>query len=89
MSFSNSPGSVTFKLTGRLARAYKLKEGENIIEYDLKKKKYIIVSNKTQDKDLLLRRLIRYFGSCEILYPKAMKEKMLTLVEEMEKIYAQ
>lgn len=89
MSFSNSPGSVTFKLTGRLARAYKLKEGENIIEYDLKKKKYIIVSNKTQDKDLLLRRLIRYFGSCEILYPKSMKEKMLTLVEEMEKIYAQ
>lgn len=80
-----SPSSVTFKLKNRLAQAYKLKKGESVIEYG---RDYIIVSNKLEDKELLIKRLIRYFDSCEILYPKIMKENMLNLLDEMEKLYA-
>ena len=85
VSTINLAGSVTFKLKNRLASSYKLKEGENVIEQGLD---YIIVSNSLEDKDLILKRLIRYFDSCEILYPKSMKEKMLKLIEDMESIYA-
>lgn len=85
VSTINLSGSVTFKLKDRLAFSYKLKEGETIIEQGMD---YIIVSNNLEDKDLILNRLIRYYNNCEILYPKAMKEKMLNLIENMESIYA-
>ncbi len=85
VSTINLSGSVTFKLKDRLAFSYKLKEGETIIEQGMD---YIIVSNNLEDKDLILNRLIRYYNNCEILYPKAMKEKMLNLIEDMESIYA-
>lgn len=87
-SYANSPSAVTFKLTGRLAKSYVHKKGDVTIEQDLENHEYIIISNKIEDKDLLLRRLIRYVDSCEILYPKVMREKMLLLVKEMEEIYA-
>lgn len=85
VSTINLSGSVTFKLKNRLAYSYKLKEGETIIEHGMD---YIIVSNNLEDKDLILRRLIRYYDNCEILYPKAMKENMLQLIEDMESLYA-
>lgn len=85
ISTLNLAGSVTFKLKNRLAASYKLKEGETIIEQGID---YIIVSNNLEDKDLILKRLIRYFDNCEILYPKTMKEKMLNLINDMESIYA-
>ena len=84
ISTVNISGSVTFKLKNRLAASYKLKEGETIIE---RGDNFIIVSNSLEDKDLILKRLIRYYGNCEILYPRTMKEKMLKLIEEMEHIY--
>lgn len=80
-----SPSSVTFKLKNRLASAYKLKKDETVIEYG---HDYKIIANNHEDKDLLLKRLLRYYDSCEILYPRAMKEKMLNMIEEMENIYA-
>lgn len=81
---TNSSTSVTFKLKNRLALSYKLKEGETIIE---RGKDFIVVSNNLEDKDLIIRRLLRYYDSCEILYPKAIKEKLLSLIDEMEQLY--
>ncbi len=86
ISTINLSGSLTFKLKNRLAASYKLKEGESVIEQG---PDYIIVSNNLEDKDLIIKRLIRYFNNCEILYPKSMKEKMLNLIEDMEKMYAE
>ncbi len=84
VSTINLSGAVTFKLKGRLASSYKLKEGETVLEMGVD---YKVISNTLEDKDLILKRLIRYFDSCEILYPKQMKEKMLNLINEMESIY--
>lgn len=85
LSMINSTGAVTFKLTGRLAHSYVLKEGDIVIQHETDS---IIVSNSIEDKDLLLKRLIRYYDACEILYPTVMREKMLNLINEMENLYA-
>lgn len=84
-SASNYPSSVTFKLKGRLKDSYVLKEEEKIIQYG---SDFIVVSNKIEDRTLLVKRLLRYYDKCEILYPKECRQKMVRLIEEMEDIYA-
>lgn len=80
----NPTTSILFKLKGRLANSYMLKEGETILEQD---DNFLIVSNKNEDKDLILKRLLRYFNQCEILYPKSYRQKLLNIITEMEKLY--
>ena len=85
MTAEANPSAVLFKLKGRLAHAYVIKRGEVILEEG---SDFIIVSNKGEDRELLLKRLLRYFENCEILYPKVCRERLIQLVEEMEQIYA-
>ena len=54
----SSSGSVLFKLKNRLAKSYVPKNNEILLESG---SDFIIVSNKKEDKDQLLRRLLRYF----------------------------
>jgi len=77
-------GTVLFKLKNRLAKSYLLKKGETVLEFG---DGFIIVSNKSEDKELLLKRLLRYFDQCEILYPLIYRDKMLEILNSMEKIY--
>lgn len=84
-STQNFPSAVTFKLKDRLAKAYKLKHEEKAIEYG---DDYVIISNEKEDRDLLVKRLLRYYENCEILYPKSCRQKLVELIEEMEKIHA-
>lgn len=83
-SVQNSSASVLFKLKNRLAKSYVLKKNETVLECG---SDFIIVSNKKEDKDLLLRRLLRYFDQCEILYPKSYRTSLLDMIDSMEKIY--
>lgn len=78
------PSSVTFKLKGKLAKNYVLKNEEKIIEQD---KDYIIVSNTKEDRNILLRRLIRYYDKCEVLYPKEFRNSMIQKLQEIENLY--
>ena len=78
------PSSVTFKLKGKLAKNYVLKNDEKVIEQD---KDYIIVSNTKEDRNILLRRLIRYYDKCEILYPKEFRNSMIQKLQEIENLY--
>lgn len=80
----NPSTSVLFKLKNRLANSYVLKKGETIIEQN---NDFLIVSNKTEDKNLLLKRLLRYFDQCEILYPKSYQKNLIDMITEMEKMY--
>lgn len=80
----NSSASVLFKLKNRLAKSYVLKKNETLLECG---NDFIIVSNKKEDKELLLRRLLRYFDQCEILYPKSYRTSLLDMIDSMEKIY--
>ena len=65
---------VIFKLKSRLARGYRLYEDENIQNRDENEKTLTVVSY-AEDKNLLLKRLLKYGDYCEILYPKSLREK--------------
>ena len=67
--------TVVFKLTGRLAKNYQLKDGEHIsrIEDDGS----IIVVNQTEPINLLIRRLRRYGDCCEIQGPEDIKRQFI------------
>ena len=73
---------MVFELHGRLMRAYKLKPSEKVINFN---QNYITVSNSEDDKDILLRRLLKYGESCKIVSPKSLKAEMLELTNEMLK----
>ncbi len=66
---SSSP--VIFKLKGRLATTYTPYEGEKV---DKDQDDYIKVSTYTEEKNNLLKRLLRYGDDCEILYPIEIRE---------------
>lgn len=74
--------SVTFEIYGRLIRAYKLKEHEKAINFDSNR---IVISNRKEDKDTLLLRLLKYGENCKILAPKPFQEEFLLLTEKMLK----
>ncbi len=79
-----SPSSVLFKLKGRLAKSYMLKNDEMLVDSG---EDFIIISNKNEDRELLIRRLLRYYNKCEILYPKLYRQKIIELIKEMEAMY--
>lgn len=66
--------TTTFKLKGRLANAYTLKENEVLNEVCADGSK--IITNKNEPVDVLLRRLARYDHDCVIIRPKFLREKM-------------
>lgn len=78
------PSTVTFKLTGRLAKSYILKKDERVLEST---SDYLVVSNMNEDKDKLYRRLARYYDKCEVLYPVQARESMLKFLTEIEEVY--
>jgi len=71
--------SVTFLLKGRLAKSYKLHDGEKLLQ--LKSDGDIIILNQQEDRQLLLRRLMRYGGNCEIISPQNIREEMYELIK--------
>ncbi len=78
----NCLNSVVFELYGRLASSYKLKPSEKVINFN---QNYITISNSGEDKDILLRRLLKYGENCKIVTPKSMKKEMIDLTNEMLK----
>lgn len=75
--------ATTFKLTGRLKNAYILKRGET----GMARGNYMLVTNKTEDKNELFNRLLKYGTSCEILYPKSDREKFLYLIKNLRTFF--
>lgn len=80
----NIKNSVTFLLKGRLALVYELKNGERIIKTD---EDGIVISNSEEDKEELLKRLLRYGKSCKILYPKTFRTKFINTLNNIKKLY--
>ena len=74
--------SVVFELYGRLVSSYKLKPSEKVINFS---NSCITVSNTAEDKDVLLRRLLKYGENCKIITPKSMQNELLELTNEMLK----
>lgn len=83
-SSNDYPSTVTFRLKNRLAKSYVLKNGEKLLDVE---DNSIIIANQKEDRNLLIRRLSRYFDQCEILYPKECREMMLDYLSSIENIY--
>ena len=82
---NSSQQEVVFKLKGKLAGTYTLRENEEIMPDSSEGN--LVVSNKGEKKDILFSRLLRYDKSCEILYPLHYREEMKNLLDEMLKNY--
>lgn len=77
--------ATTFKLKGRLKNTYILKEGET----GMARGDYMLVTNKTEDKNELFNRLLKYGTNCEILYPKSDRENFLNLIKRLRAGFGQ
>lgn len=72
--------SIVFELNGRLAKSYKLKYGEKVINT---LKNSIVISNDVEDKNILFKRLIRYGDKCKILQPKSAKNEFVCFIDKI------
>ena len=78
---------VVFKLSGRLAKNYRLRENEYSRGFDPFDGRLVVV-NKNEDISELLHRLMRYGSSCEVTNPKFVREKMIDLIDKTIENYS-
>lgn len=91
VSFSQLPDKVSeakimntivFEVYGRLAYLYKLKPSEKVINFS---DSHLIISNSEEDKDSLLRRLLKYGENCKVIKPAEVREEFISLTGEILK----
>jgi len=70
--------TVVFKVKNRLARSYKLKDGE--YESGIEKDGSKVIVNKNEPLDKLISRLMRYSINCEVISPKTLRNEMLNRI---------
>jgi predicted DNA-binding transcriptional regulator YafY len=78
---------VTYKLTGRVAKSYRLYEGERITREEFYPQS-IHVSLSVNDLDALLHRLLRYGDYCEVISPEPARQKMKLLITNLLQTYS-
>ncbi len=76
----SSPTTSVFKLKNRLAKNYKLREWEHSEGYD--NDGWLVIINKNEDKNSLLKRLMRYGEQCVLCSPKYLKDEMLEMINK-------
>lgn len=72
--------SVVFELKGGLAKRYQPRENETVDISDTED--YIVVTNRGENKEVLLSRLLRYDDKCEIKNPKSYREELYNMVNQ-------
>jgi len=70
--------NAIYRLRGRLAKRYILRENEQIINMETNS---ITILNKNEAMDTLIKRLIRYDIYCEIISPKNYREEFARMLE--------
>lgn len=75
---------VVFRLMGGLAKRYEARENESIQQLP---DGDIIVTNRNENEEHLISRLLRYDDKCEVVQPKAFREKFKDVLNEMLKNY--
>lgn len=79
------PSSIVFKLKNNLAKRYTLRPDERIVSTDFDGS--ICVSNKAEDKDTLLKRLLKYGDMCEIVSPRSYRKEFKNTIINTLKNY--
>lgn len=77
--------TATFRLKDRLACAYRLHDGERILQKEANGD--LVVLNQNEDKSMLLKRLMRYGENCEVIAPKNLREEMVQMIESTLSVY--
>lgn len=72
--------SVVFRLYGRLAKAYKIKSNETALDHSTG---CTTISNVGEDKDVLIKRLLKYGEFCEIIRPEDVRRDFIKLTEDI------
>lgn len=89
VSFSQLPDKVSgtkimntivFEVYGRLAYLYKLRPFEKVINFS---NSHLVISNSEEDKDSLLKRLLKYGENCKIIKPVSVREEFISLTDEI------
>ena len=75
---------AVFRLTGNLAKRYSLRPNETM---DIESDGSIIITNRNENKNMLLSRLLRYQDSCELIQPKAYRDEFKQLISDTLKNY--
>ena len=78
--------SVVFKLKGALAKRYEARENETVQQCN---DDSIIVTNRNENEERLISRLLRYDDKCEIITPKHFREKMKDVLNNMLSNYGE
>lgn len=68
--------TIVFEIYGRLANLYKLRPNEKILNFT---NNHIIISNAEEDREILLRRLLKYGENCKIIKPQSVKDEFLNM----------
>ncbi len=82
----NGEQVVVFKLRDGLAKRYEARCNEYIEQNN---DGSITVTNRNENKDMLFSRLLRYDNKCEIIRPKAYREEMKNIIDDMLKVYGE
>lgn len=77
--------TTVFKLKGKLAKRYTLRNEEHSIGFD--KNGNLTIASKKEPKEELFLRLMRYGSSCEVISPKKDRDLMQTLIKATLKNY--
>ena len=75
---------VVFKLKDGLAKRYEARENESVQQLS---DGDIIVTNRNENEEQLISRLLRYDDKCEVLQPKVFREKFHDVLNDMLKNY--
>lgn len=73
--------TVVYKLKNRLAKTYKVKENEYTNGMD--EEGNLIIVNKNEVAENLIKRLLRYSYDCEVVSPKNFREEMQRVINEL------
>jgi len=76
---------IVFKVWGRLAANYTLREDEKIIDIG---KDYKVIVNSKEDRRYLFNRLLKYGKSCEIVSPESEKKNFKEFVRQIIDSYS-
>ena len=82
----NSQQVVIFKLKGNLAKRYEAREHEAVQQNP---DGTITVTNKNENEECLLSRLLRYDDKCEVIQPKAFRIKIKEVLDDMLSNYGE
>lgn len=76
--------TVAFKLTGRIAKSYRPYPGETVMD----KGEFLLVTNRTDEIEQLLGRLMKYGPYCELISPPSVREEMRQRIDRLLSLLA-